>query len=146
MRRALAVLVLAAACSKQPPPSTPALPAGPVLYDRLGRMDVIKDIVDDFVEERLVTGPLAARFAHTDLARLEDNLATQLCELSGGPCKYTGRAMGEAHASLTISDADFTAFLAAFQQSLAKLGIRAAEQDELLGKLRALRDQIVAAQ
>jgi hemoglobin len=142
--RALAVLAVVAACSKQPTPSTPARPAGPVLYDRLGRMDVIKDIVRHFVEQSLVKGPFAARFTNVDVPRLEDHLATQLCELSGGPCKYTGRSMRDAHASLALGDADFTAFLALLQQSLAKHDIERAEQDELLGKLRALRDQIVA--
>jgi len=142
--RALAVLAVVAACSKQPAPSTPARPAGPVLYDRLGRMDVVKDIVRHFVEHGLVKGPLAARFTSVDVPRLEDHLATQLCELAEGPCKYTGRSMRDAHGSLAISDADFSAFLGLLQQSLAKHDVKRAEQDELLGKLRALRDQIVA--
>jgi hemoglobin len=114
-----------------------------VLYDRIGRMDAIKGIVKDFVEEQLKKGTLAARFTNVDSAQLEDNLSRQLCELSGGPCKYTGRAMREAHASMAITEADFTAFVAAFEQSLVKFKVEPQEQKELLALYRKQHDDIV---
>jgi hemoglobin len=145
--RALLVLVIVlgalgtAACGRKA--ATQTQPSGPVLYDRLGRMDVIKDIVRDFVEHGLREGALAKRFSSADVARLEEGLATQLCELAQGPCKYTGRPMREAHAGMTIDEADFEVFLGALRRSLARYRIARREQDELLGHLRELRDQIV---
>lgn len=137
------MIVLVACGSKSPRPGTVAQPSGPVLYDRLGRMDAIKAIVKDFVEEQLLEGSLAVHFTNVNAAQLEDNLATQLCELSGGPCKYTGRSMREAHATMQISEADFNAFIAALEQSLIKLQVSAAEQRELLGLVRKYKDEIV---
>jgi len=143
MRYALVVLALVACGGKPHRASTAAQPAGPVLYDRIGRMDAIKGIVKDFVEEQLKKGALAPRFANVDTAQLEENLARQLCELTAGPCKYTGRAMREAHTGMAISDADFIAFVAAFEQSLVKFKVEAPEQSELLALVRKQHDDIV---
>jgi hemoglobin len=115
-----------------------------VLYDRIGRMDAIKGIVKDFVEEGLKKGPLAARFANVDAAHLEDGLANQLCELTGGPCKYTGRPMREVHAGMTLGDTDFAMFVAALQQTLDKFKVEPAEQNELLAIVKKQRDAIVS--
>ena len=105
-------------------------------------MDVIKDIVRDFIDQ-LRKGTLAPRFANADVARLEEGLATQLCELAKGPCKYTGRPMREAHAGMTIDEADLEVFFTTLRRSLATYRIGTREQDELLGELRKLHDQIV---
>jgi hemoglobin len=141
--RALLVIVLVACGPKSPRSGTTQQPSGPVLYDRIGRMDAIKGIVKDFVEEQLLKGSLAARFTNVDVARLEDNLSTQLCELTAGPCKYEGRPMREAHAALQISETEFTAFVAALEQSLIKFKVDAAEQRELLAIVRKYKEEIV---
>ncbi|HEY5949364.1 MAG TPA: group 1 truncated hemoglobin [Kofleriaceae bacterium] len=144
--RCAALLIALGACGHPSSAHHAGTPSGPVLYDRIGRMDAIKGIVKDFVEEQLKKGELAARFSNVDAAQLEDNLSTQLCELSGGPCKYTGKPMREAHAGMAIGEADFTAFVTAFQQSLVKFKVDAAEQKELLALLRKQHDAIVVAQ
>ena len=139
----LAIAILLAACGGPPKTSTVAQPSGPLLYDRIGGMDVIKDIVRDFVNEQLAKGPLAPRFTNVDVQRLVENLSIQLCEQTGGPCKYTGRSMREAHANLAVTEQDFSAFIGELEKSLAKLKIGALEQKELVGLMRKQRDAIV---
>jgi hemoglobin len=141
--RALLVIVLVACGPKSPRSGTTQQPSGPVLYDRIGRMDAIKGIVKDFVEEQLLKGALAPRFANLDLARFEDNLSTQLCELTAGPCKYVGRSMREAHAGMQISASEFAAFVAAFEQSLVKFKVEATERQELTAIVKKLESEIV---
>jgi hemoglobin len=136
-------IVLATCASKSPRSGTIGQPSGPVLYDRIGRMDAIKGIVKDFVEEQLLKGALSVRFTNVNAAQLEEHLSTQLCELSGGPCKYTGRSMRELHAGMSINEADFNAFVAGFEQSLIKFKVDATEQRELLALLRKYKDEIV---
>jgi len=142
--RLLLVLALVACGAKSPRSAANAKPTGPVLYDRIGRMDVIKDIVKDLVEEQLMKGSLAHHFTTVNTALLEDSIARQLCELSGGPCKYTGRSMREAHASMTISDADFAAFVTALRTSLAKFKIARPEQTEVVALVNKHKAEIVA--
>jgi len=140
---ALAIALVAACGHKSPAPSAAGKPSGPVLYDRIGRMDAIKGIVKDFVEEQLLKGTLAPRFSSVNAAQLEDSLSRQFCELAGGPCKYVGRSMREAHAGMPISDADFTAFVTALQQSLVKFKVEAVEQKELLALVSKHKAEIV---
>lgn len=67
----------------------------------------------------------------------------QVCEATGGPCRYTGRDMRAVHAGMRITDAEFDALVKDLVRSLDKLRVPAAEQRELLGLLRGLRPQVV---
>jgi hemoglobin len=146
MRRCLLVIALAvAACgSKQPKSQPTAQPAVTPLYDRLGKLDAIKAIVKDFVEERVAKDVrINGRFANTDVAHLEQMLAEQICEATGGPCKYTGETMKEVHAGIGVTEAEFRALVEDLVASLDKFGVPKAEQDELIGKLATMHDDIV---
>jgi len=141
-----AVALGVAACgsgTKSAPSTTRA--ADPTLYDRLGRLDVIEAIVKDLVQVQLATdGRIFARyFQSADSARLEQVLAEQICELSGGPCKYTGRSMKEVHGGMGVDEAAWTAFVEDLQKSLAKFDIGDGEQRELIDALGKLHDDIV---
>jgi hypothetical protein len=54
--------------------------------------------------------------------------------------------MREAHAGMTISEADFTAFVAALERSLVKFKVEAAEQRDMLALLEQQHDVIVSHQ
>lgn len=142
----LVLAVDAAACggSTQPAVPTAAQPAQQPLYDRLGRLDAINAVVKDFVEERVAKDPrINARFANTDIPHLEQMLSEQICEATGGPCKYTGKNMREVHAGMAITEADFGALVEDLVASLNKFNVPKAEQDELIGKLATMHDDIV---
>jgi hemoglobin len=70
-------------------------------------------------------------------------LAEQICEVSGGPCKYTGRSMRAAHAGMEISDQDFAAVVEDLQKTLNKLDVPAREQNDLLTLLGGMKSDIV---
>ena len=116
------------------------------LYDRLGRKDAITDVVKDFVEQRVAKDDrIKAYFAGVDIPGLEAKLADQICEASGGPCKYTGKDMKTAHAGMNIKDADFGALVEDLKASLDQFHVGAGEQSELLGALAKMHDDIVTA-
>ena len=114
------------------------------LYDRLGGVDAIKAVVKDFVEERVAKDArINARFANTDIPKLEQMLTDQICSATGGPCKYTGKNMKEAHAGMGVTEAEFGALVEDLKASLAKFNVPQAEQDELIGALATMHDDIV---
>jgi len=116
------------------------------LYDRLGGKDAITAVVKDFVEERVAKDArINAFFANADIPGLEAKLADQICEASGGPCKYTGKDMKTAHVGMNIKDADFDALVADLKASLDHFKVGAKEQSELLGALGGMRGDIVTA-
>ena len=117
---------------------------GRPLFDRLGGMDALKGLMKDFVEDQMSRDSrINARFSNINKPQLEEALAVQLCELTGGPCKYAGKPMKDAHAGMAITDADFAAFAENLQKSLVKFKVPEAEQRELLGIIGKLRDQII---
>ncbi len=141
-------LVACGGSSKKEPTTTTTTttsqPSGKSLYDRLGGIDAIKAVVKDFVEEQVAKDPrINARFANTDIPKLEEHLSNQICQATGGPCTYTGRSMKESHAGMGISEADFGALVEDLKKSLAKFNVPQAEQDELIGALAGMHDDIV---
>ena len=118
------------------------------LYTRLGGKKAIKAVVADFVNNVAGDSRINKFFADTAkdkkrLARFKDNLVDQICQASGGPCKYKGKDMVTAHKGMNISDADFTALVEDLVKSLNKFNVGATEQNELLGALGGLKSQIV---
>jgi hemoglobin len=143
----LALALGAAACGggkKEPTTTTTTQPSSKSLYDRLGGVDNIKIVIKDFVEEQVAKDArINARFANADLPKLEDSLTNQVCEATGGPCKYAGKNMKEAHAGMGITDVEFNALVEDLKKSLAKFNVPQAEQDELIGALAGMHDDIV---
>lgn len=128
-------------------PEAPAAPATP-LYDRLGKRDAIALVVKDFVEQRVARDTrINGFFASADLPGLEMKLVEQICEVTGGPCKYTGlyKDMKTAHAGMAIKDADLAALVEDLKASLDQFHVGAAEQHELLAALGKMHDDIVTA-
>jgi hemoglobin len=144
-RQLLVLLVGLSACgAKSPaPPAAPARPAAAPLYDRLGRTDGIRVVVDDFVAHIRQDDLIQARFANTDTVPFKQKLVEQICQASGGPCTYTGKSMREAHAGLKISDAEFTALVGDLKKALEKNHVAEDAQTELLTALGRMHDDIV---
>lgn len=141
-----ALSLAAAACggSKKSGTTTTTQTEGKSLYDRLGGVDAIKAVVKDFVEERVAKdNRINARFMNTDIPKLEGLLTDQICAATGGPCTYAGRNMKETHAGMGITEAEFTALVEDLVASLNKFNVPKAEQDELIGALAKMHDDIV---
>ena len=118
------------------------------LYDRLGGIKAITAVVDDFVARAAADKRIGAFFsgAAADpkrLAALKQNLVDQVCQATGGPCKYKGKDMKSAHAGMNISNADFDALVEDLSLTLDKFKVGAKEKSELLGALAPMRSDIV---
>ncbi|PYR70653.1 MAG: hypothetical protein DMF88_02220 [Acidobacteria bacterium] len=77
------------------------------------------------------------------LASFKMKLVDQICEASGGPCKYTGKDMKTAHQGMGISTGDFNALVEDLVGALDKFKVGAAEKNQLLGVLGPMQGQIV---
>ena len=67
----------------------------------------------------------------------------QICQGSGGPCKYMGKDMKSAHAGMGISGGDFTALVEDLVGALDKFKVGDKEKNELLGVLGPMKSDIV---
>ena len=124
-------------------------PAAPSLYDRLGGLYPISAVVDDFIDRIYVNATLntnpAIGNARNALRKpgLKVHVATLVCQVTGGSCKYVGKAMKESHAGFHITQKEWDAMLVDFRASLDKFKVPAAEQGELFAIVESTKPDIV---
>jgi hemoglobin len=116
------------------------------LYDRLGGISAITTVVDSFIARAAADARINKKFAKSDVPRLRFHLIEQVCNVTGGPCDYTGRDMPNAHRNMGVTDGEFDALVEDLTATLDQLRVPVAEKNELLGILGPLRGQIVTAQ
>lgn len=119
------------------------------LYDRLGGLKGITVVVDDFINRLVVNKTLNQNPAinagrkSSPAPYLKFQVSQLVCEVSGGPCKYTGKTMKESHAHLNISEAEWEVMAQEFKKSLDKFRVPAAEQKELFDIVGKTKTDIV---
>jgi hemoglobin len=118
------------------------------LYNRLGGKKAIVAVVDEFVARVAADKRINGFFKDTAadpkrLAKFKNNLVNQICQASGGPCKYTGKDMKTAHKGMGITDADFNALVEDLSGALDKFKVGAKEKGDLLAALGPLKKDIV---
>ena len=127
-----------------------AMPAksNDALYKSLGGKKAIVAVVDDFVgrvagDNRINGFFKAAASDPQHLAMFKMKLVDQICEASGGPCKYTGKDMKTAHAGMGISSADFNALVEDLVATLDKFHVKEQDKNALLAVLSPMKGDIV---
>lgn len=141
----MAALILTA-CASAPSDTPSSAPATPTLYQRLGGREAIKQVVDDFVANLAADPRVNARFKGLDaakMAKLQTDLADQICDVTGGPCAYLGRDMKTVHAGMKITEAEWNATVEDLVKTLNKFKVGPKEQQELLSALGSMKQDIV---
>jgi len=118
------------------------------LYKSLGGKKAITLVVDAFVNNCAMDNRINSFFKATasDPKRLKTfktNLVNQICEASGGPCKYTGKTMKAAHTGMGVSTGDFNATVEDLVKALDMYKVKQADKDALLGALGGMKGDIV---
>ncbi len=123
--------------------------ATPSLYERLGGLAPISVVVSDFIDA-MVPDSFLNQNPAIDAARkkipaayLKYHVTAMVCQATGGPCQYQGRAMQETHAHLNISQAEWDRMVVIFKDVLAKHNVPAKETDELLAIVNTTKADIV---
>jgi hemoglobin len=115
------------------------------LYERLGGDEGVGMIVDTWVMTISSDSRISQYFANADIGMLQSHLYDQLCQLVGGPCKYSGKDMKSAHAGMKLTQADLEAFLDDLRQAIASAtGAEAKDQDEVVNLFKAMSGDIVS--
>ncbi len=113
------------------------------LYERLGGLGAITGVVDKFVANVAADERINKRFAKANISRLKIRLVQQICEASGGPCKYQGQPMDVAHKGMKINEAEFNAMGEDLAKALDDSGVAAKEKNELLAAIGSMQGEIV---
>jgi len=159
---ALAVLLMQSPVVADQATPTPAPAAKKSLYDRLGGVFAIAAVVDHF-SDAVVRNPMvgkdsknpALREWHTKnldrLPGLKFMRTLWVCEVSGGPFKFSATKPGQkhlgleaAHKDLKISPAEFDEVAAELGRSLDHLKVPTREKKEVLDAFAAHKDEVTA--
>ena len=137
----LAAPAFAQTAAAQAAATAAAAPAG--LYQALGEKPGITRLMDDFVN-RVVKDPrIGGHFKDVKPAALKESLTDQICQLSGGPCKYEGADMKSAHADMDINKGHFNALVEVLQSAMDAQGIPFAQQNRLLALLAPMHRDVI---
>lgn len=113
------------------------------LFQGLGGKPGIKKIVDTLIPLVLADARINESFTDIDMKNLALRLEEQFCMLSGGPCEYKGKEMGEIHDGLNITNAQFNALAEDLQVAMDKVGIASRVQNKLIARLAPMQRTIV---
>jgi hemoglobin len=143
----LVLLCIGAAVSADEKPAAKS----PSLYERVGGVNNIAVLVDDaiersYVDETLHANPkIAAAHKRFPKPVYKFNATALACQVMGGPQKYTGRSLKEAHQHLDISEKEWNALVKIFRDSMKSFKVPQKEQDEIIAIIDSTKGDVVAA-
>jgi len=105
----------------------------------------VKALINTFVGNVAADPHINYYFAHTNIPHLKYELTQQVCEVVGGPCKYTGQTMTQAHQNMQVTTAAFNYLAQDMINAMDTRGIAKPAQNYLLAQLAAMEPQVVTA-
>ena len=122
-------------------------PTGPSsLYQRIRHAGGLRRLVDKLYPRVLADPSLLFYFKHLDnehLKGLRWHMLTLLAVVTGGPSKYQGRDLHDAHAHLHITADAFDRVLWHLQATLEELEVDLNDQQAILAAVQARRGEVV---
>jgi hemoglobin len=121
------------------------------LYERLGGVQPISLVVDDFIDRLVANDILNANLkikegrVHSPDAYLKFQVTNLVCQATGGPCVYTGLGMKESHVHLNITENEWQVMRDEFKKTLDKFQVPEKEQKELFDIVESTKKDIVMA-
>jgi hemoglobin len=113
------------------------------IYDAIGGQPSVMAAVEEFYRRVLADPALAPYFAGVSMQRLKGHQAAFFAMALGGPDRYHGRSMREAHAGRAISDAHFDRVAEHLVATLAALEVDEATVAGIVGRIAPLRTEVV---
>lgn len=113
------------------------------LYHQLGEYEGISQLMESFILEIAEDDRIIHHFENVDIDRFHKMLTEHICELSAGPCEYTGKPMPEVHLGMNISRAEFNALVEDLIQAMESEQIPVSAQNRLLAILAAMHKEVI---
>ena len=135
----LGMALLLGACASSP--QSPAKDDS--LYRALGEKPGISRIVEGMLLNVARDQRIVAHFRNVNIELLRTQLIDKFCVEAGGPCRYTGDDMAEAHKGQQISRSEFNALVENLIDAMDAQGVPVPTQNRLLARLAAQRGEVI---
>ncbi len=131
----------------------PTKASGPekTLFDRIGGKDVLVKFSSKFVDAlaanpKLLSNPKIAEGMKKDQGKHKAGMAEYLCQISGGPCKYSGPSMKDAHKAAGVTADDWKVMGGLFIKTLREMNVGKNERKELANLVSMSKYDVVGGQ
>jgi hemoglobin len=117
------------------------------LYEQIGGATGISRLVDVFYGRVLADPELKRFFAGVEMGKLRHMQVELFSAALGGPQRYSGRSMVQAHRHLKIGLHDYQRFIRHLFDTLDDAGFGLSEQEryEVVGRLNVLTGDVTSA-
>jgi hemoglobin len=115
------------------------------LYDVVGGTDALKLAVDRFYQRIAADPQLVHYFEGQDIPRIKRHQVLLLSQVLGGPAEYSGRPLGEAHAQLGITGADYDRVVEHLVGTLRDLEVDRSVVSAVEGVVAGVKPDVVTA-
>lgn len=113
------------------------------LYERLGGLQTITQMVDVFIEVHPSNPTVNQHFEHSNMSRFRDKFIEFICNISDGPCEYTGDTMLLVHGGMNLNETEFNGSVNLMITAMDEVGISIGVRNQLLARLARLRSDII---
>ena len=119
------------------------------LFERLGGLKGISELVDEAVEAHMNNPAICKRFLpYRDqperLALIKEHSVAFFCAGSGGDVQYAGRDMITTHKGMNISPGEYMHTVDDILKTMEIKGLDAETKNEVLGILWSLKENIIS--
>ncbi len=113
------------------------------LYDKLGGKDAVDAAVELFYQKVLADDRIKHFFSGVDMDKQRGKQKIFLAYAFGGPVKYDGKDMREAHKHLDLTDEHFDAVAETLQKTLEEMDVPAELIDQVIGIAASTREDVL---
>ena len=113
------------------------------LYEKFGGLKGIKAVVDLFYKKVFADPNLAPFFSETNMKKQHEHQTNFICLCLGGPNKYSGRSMRDAHSNMNITDLEFNLVAQYLSESLTNFGVSDEDVNNVLKVVATKHDEIL---
>lgn len=135
----IALLFMIVLCTS----SCQTVSSGTTLYEQLGGEVGVAHIVDNFIIEISFDPVIFKHFEESDQKRFRTKMIEHLCEISNGPCRYTGDSMQDTHKNMHITESEFNRTVDLLINAMNKAKVPHTTQNRLLARLKDMRPDII---
>ena len=114
------------------------------LYDRLGKKEGIRAVVDDFYDRLLVDAELGPFFEGADMEKLRRTQTDFLCEAAGGPETYDAEPVREAHLHVPFTPDHIQRAVELLYESLDAFDVPEEDADAVVQAIAAYEEDLLA--
>ena len=115
----------------------------PQLYERLGGIASIRPLIERLTEQLAAHPQTKEYYQGVNLKRMNESISIQMCQLTGGPCNYTGDSMSSIHKGMSISTADFQLMGQLLIKELEKKNVAPEDQKAFIDLLLPMAPDII---